>query len=92
MILIDDISSRLNGNGVFEPHVTHLNLTQPSIFGSHVHLVMIHTHLLVWATSERFLPAGSLLRVGLASESHWLQPVSVLTVHRWPTPASVGGP
>jgi hypothetical protein len=39
-------------------------------------------HLLVWATSERFLPAEGTFRVILASESHWLQPVLVLSVHR----------
>jgi hypothetical protein len=47
-------------------------------------------HLLVLATNERFLPAGGIFRAILASESHWLQPVLVLTVHWWPTPAGVG--
>jgi hypothetical protein len=45
---------------------------------------------MVLATSERFLPAGDTYRVILASESHWLQPVLVLSVRWWPTPASVG--
>ena len=46
------------------------------------HMSLIaHPHLLVQATSERFLPAGSTFRHGLASESHWLQPVLVLTGH-----------
>ena len=40
-----------------------------------------HPHLMVRATSERFLPPGATFRVGLASESRWLQPVMVLTVH-----------
>jgi hypothetical protein len=43
--------------------------------------LITHPHLLVRATSERFLPAGALLQLGLVSESHWLQPVLVLTVH-----------
>ena len=37
-----------------------------------------HPHLMVWATSERFLPTlvgWAIFRVGLASESDWLQPV-----------------
>jgi hypothetical protein len=38
------------------------------------------THTLL-ATSERFLPAGGTFRVILASKSHWLQPVLVLSVH-----------
>ena len=29
-------------------------------------------HILVQATSERFLPTGATFRVGSASESHWL--------------------
>jgi hypothetical protein len=47
-------------------------------------------HLLVLATSERFLSARGHFIVILASESHWLQPVLVLSVHWWPTPAGVG--
>jgi hypothetical protein len=47
-------------------------------------------HLLVLATSERFLSAGGTFRAILASESHWLQPVLVLSVHWWPAPAGVG--
>ena len=50
-----------------------------------------HPHLLVRATSERFLPAWASLGAGLASENHWLQPMLVLTVHRWPALVSVGG-
>ena len=46
-------------------------------------------HILVLATSERFLPIGGTFRPILASESHWLQPVLVLFVHWWPTPAGV---
>ena len=34
---------------------------------------------------------GAIFRVGLASASHWLQPVLVLIVHLWPAPVSVGG-
>ena len=53
---------------------------------------VIHSpHLLVRATSERFLPAGGIFRASLANESHWLQSVLVLSVHWWPTPVSVGG-
>jgi hypothetical protein len=47
-------------------------------------------HLLVLATSEQFLPVGGTFRVILASESHWLQPVLVLSVHWWLTPTGVG--
>ena len=50
-----------------------------------------HPHLLVRATSKRFLQARATFRSVLASESHWLQPVLVLTVHWWPAPVSVGG-
>jgi hypothetical protein len=52
--------------------------------------VLPSPHMLVLATSERFLPAGGTFRVILASESHWLQPVLVLSVHWWPALASVG--
>jgi hypothetical protein len=52
--------------------------------------LIAHTHVLVRATNERFLPVGGNFRVGLASESHWLQPVLVLTIHWWPTPINVG--
>ena len=47
-------------------------------------------HLLVLVTSERFLPTWGTFRTILASESHWLQPVLVLSVHWWPTPVDVG--
>ena len=57
-----------------------------------VHGVLVaHPTLLVRATSERILPGGVTLRVGLASESQWLQLVLVLTVHWWFTPVCVGG-
>ena len=36
------------------------------------------------------LPAGATFRASSASESHWLQPVLVLTVRWWPAPVSVG--
>jgi hypothetical protein len=45
-------------------------------------------HLLVLATSERFLATSrGTFRTILASESHWLQPVMVLSVHWWPAPS-----
>ena len=47
-------------------------------------------HLLVLATSKRFLPARGTFRAILAGESHWLQAVLILSVHWWPAPASVG--
>jgi len=54
-------------------------------------LAFIHSpHLLVCATNERFPPAGGTFRAILASESHWLQPVLVLSIHWWPAPAGVG--
>jgi hypothetical protein len=43
---------------------------------------LIHSpHLLVRATSERFLPTWGTFRAILASESHWLQLVLVFSVH-----------
>ena len=42
------------------------------------------------ATSERCLLAGGIFRAILVSESHWLQPVLVLSVHWWPAPTCVG--
>jgi hypothetical protein len=47
-------------------------------------------HLLVLATSERFLLARGTFRAILASESHWLQPVLVRSVRWWPAPTCVG--
>ena len=38
-------------------------------------------HLIGRATSERFLQAWTAFRADLDIESHWLQPVLVLTVH-----------
>ena len=61
------------------------------IYGDKQYVEIAHPHLLMRATSERFLPAGATFRVGLASENHWLQQVLVLTVHWWPAPVSVGG-
>ena len=67
----------------------------PRTRGYHVYLrvgLLIHSpHLLVRVTSERFLSAWGIFRVILASESHWLQPVLVFSVHWWPTRVSVGG-
>jgi len=45
------------------------------------HQLISHPHLLVRVICERFLHARATFRVGLASESHWLQLVLVLTVH-----------
>jgi hypothetical protein len=45
------------------------------------HAIIAHPHLLVRGTNERFLPTGGTFGVGITSESHWLQPVLVLTVH-----------
>jgi hypothetical protein len=53
-------------------------------------LVKHSPHMLVRATSEGFLPARGTFRVILASESHWLQPVLVLSIHWWPPPTGVG--
>ena len=65
-----------------------MRLSHPPISITKPYMIMIiyghmiaHPHLLVWATSERFLPTGGTFRVGLASESHWLQLVLVFTVH-----------
>ena len=46
--------------------------------------------MLVLATNERFLPTGGTFEAILASESHWLQPILVLSVHWWPTRAGLG--
>jgi hypothetical protein len=53
--------------------------------------IIAHAHLLVQARSERFLLARATFRVGLAGESHWMQPMLVLTIHWWHAPISVGG-
>jgi hypothetical protein len=53
-------------------------------------LIIPSPHLLVLATTERFLPARGTFRAILASESHWLQPMLVLSVRWWPAPAGVG--
>ena len=47
-------------------------------------------HMMVLATSEQFLQARGTFRAILASESHWLQPMLILSFHWWPTPAGVG--
>jgi hypothetical protein len=44
----------------------------------------------VRAASERFPPAGGTFRAILASESHWLQPMLVLSVYWWLAPVGVG--
>jgi len=51
--------------------------------------VMPSPHLVVLATNEQFLPTWDTFRAILANESHWLQPMLVLSVHWWPTPAGV---
>ena len=43
--------------------------------------LIAHLYLLVRVTSEPFLQGGTTFKVGLANESHWLQPMLVLTVH-----------
>jgi hypothetical protein len=53
-------------------------------------LIPSSPHLLVLAISERFLPTRGTFRVILVSESHWLQPVLVLSIPWWPTPTCVG--
>ena len=53
--------------------------------------LIAHPQLLVQVIYKHLLPAWGTFRIGLASESHWLQPVLVLTIYRWPAPVSVGG-
>jgi hypothetical protein len=53
--------------------------------------LIAHLHLVVWATSERFPQVKATFRVGLANESHWLQPVLVGNIHWWIAPVNVGG-
>ena len=62
------------------------NHTHPLLRG-----IIAHKHLLVRATNERFLPARATFKSVLASKSHWLQPVLVLTIRWWHAPISVGG-
>ena len=52
--------------------------------------MIAHPHLLVWATSERFPLTRAVFRSALASESHWLQPLLVFTVHWWPDTSLCG--
>ena len=52
--------------------------------------LIAHPHLLVRATSERFPKARATFRSVLASESHWLQPLLVLTVRWWPNTSKCG--
>ena len=61
-----------------------INLSMPN-----THLIIAHPHLLVRTISERFLLAWAIFGVGLTNESHWLQPMLVLTIHRWLAPVSV---
>ena len=56
-----------------------------------VFLLIVHPHIPVQGTNEQFLQAGATFSLGLASESHWLQPVMILTVQWWPAPICVGG-
>ena len=42
------------------------------------------------ATSKRFPPTRATFRSVLASESHWLQPLLVLTVRWWPNTSKCG--
>ena len=49
-----------------------------------VRTIIVRPHLLVRVTSERFPPARVTFRSVLANESHWLQPLLVLTVRWWP--------
>ena len=53
--------------------------------------LIAHPHLLVRATSERFLQTRVTFRSVLTSESHWLQLLMALTVRWWPALVSVGG-
>ena len=56
-----------------------------------ISILLLHSqHLLVQATCERFLPTWDTFRAILATESHRLQPVLVLSVHWWPAPTGVG--
>ena len=43
--------------------------------------LLAHPHLLVWVTSEQFLPAEVTFRIGLVSENHCMQLVLVLHNH-----------
>jgi hypothetical protein len=67
--------------------ITAQKIEQLGVNGNHV---IPSPHLLVMATNERFLPARGTFRTILASESHWLQLMLVLSVRWWPTPAGVG--
>ena len=72
------------------PTFTHPRFWPMDRTGKDPRLLIPYPHLLVLATSERFLPAWSIFRAILASESHWLQPMLVLSIHWWPAPVGVG--
>ena len=55
-----------------------------------VHRLIPSHPLMVLATMERFLPTRGTFRAILANESHWLQPVLVLSIHWWPPLVGVG--
>ena len=73
---------RVGGESIFNPRGVPFLVVYLSLIPS--------PHLLVLATSERFLLAGGTFRTILANESHWLQQVLVFSVHWWPTPTYVG--
>ena len=62
----------------------------PTLVNALAHTFIHSPHLQVRATTERFLSAGGTFKAILASESHWLQPRLVLSVHWWLAPAGVG--
>ena len=46
---------------------------------------------MLWSISEQLLSTGVTFSSNLASESHWMWPVLVETVHWWPALESAGG-
>ena len=53
-------------------------------------ILLAHPHLLVRATNERLLSTRATFMSVLASESHWLQLVLILTVRWWPDTSKCG--
>ena len=52
--------------------------------------IIVHPHILVRATSEQFPPARVTFRSVSAKESHWLQPLLVLTICWCPDTSKCG--
>ena len=73
-IIHDNISSQVadKSEGRVLDELVHIcSLIQEMCHPKSCHIA--HPHLLVQATTKRFLPARTTFRVGSTSDSHWLQ-------------------